>query len=251
MNCKEARKFLDAYGDGELAPSLMLDVDNHIEACESCGALSVLNTRLKTELGRLGDVKAPEHLRGKIEAMRGEKPKVTRLIIAAAVPLAAAASLLIVLTSPFSSGPEEQLSKVVADVVARHAGALPMEVTGPDPVEAASWFRGKVDFPVKAPSLNLQKASFQGARLSNVRAHQAAHMTYSVDGHRVTLMIFARQSTHFSGGRVVKVDDKDVLLGEQNGFNVAVLLDGDMAYALSSDLPQERLLSLVDNIVKQ
>lgn len=250
MNCKEARKFLDAYGDGELAPSSMIDVENHIESCESCGAVSILNQRLKKELNRLGDVKAPEHLRLKIEAMRKEKSNVTRLILIAAVPLAAAASLLMILASPFSSGPKEQLDQVVHDVVARHAGELPMEVTGPDPIEAASWFRGKVDFPVKAPNLNLKKASFQGARLSNVRAHQAAHMTYNVDGHRVTLMIFNRQRSQFSGGRRIKVADKDVLMGRQNGFNVAVLLDGDMAYALSSDLPQDRLISLINYIVK-
>ncbi len=250
MNCREARKFLDAYGDGELAPSLMLDVDSHIESCEGCSALSILNNRLKSELQELGEVKAPEHLRLKIEAMRNQKPKVTRLVIVAAVPLAAAAALLLVLATSFFTGPEEQLDKVVEDVVARHAGELPMEVSGPDPVEAASWFRGKVDFPVKAPNLGLQKASFQGARLSNVREHQAAHMTYSVDGHRVTLMIFNRHNNHFSGGRSIKVADKDVLLGRQNGFNVAVLLDGDIAYALSSDLPQKRLLSLVDFIVK-
>jgi anti-sigma factor RsiW len=224
----------------------MLDVDNHVETCESCRALSLVNNRLKSELKKLGEVRAPEHLRVQVSKLRdGGRSRVVRVAFGAALPLAAAASLLIVFGSPFSSEPEEQLSKVVEDVVARHTGELPMEVTGADPVAAASWFRGKVDFPVRAPSLNLQKASFQGARLSNVRAHQAAHMIYNVDGHRVTLMIFNRASTHLTGGRPVKVGDKDVLLGRRNGFNVAVLLDGDMAYALSSDLPQNRLLSLV------
>ena len=117
-----------------------------------------------------------------------------------------------------------------------------------DPVAAASWFRGKVDFPVQASRLGLKQASFQGARLSNVREHQAAHMTYMVDGHRVTLMIFNRQRTILKGGRQVSVKGKDVLLGTRNGFNVAVLLDGDIAYALSSDLSQERLLSLVSHL---
>ncbi len=123
-----------------------------------------------------------------------------------------------------------------------------MEVKGPNPAAAASWFRGKVDFPVRAPGLSLEKASFEGARLSHVREHQAAHMTYSVDGHRVTLMIFNRRATLLRGGRRVQVDGRDVLLGRRNGFNVAVLLDGDMAYALSSDLPQDRLLALTRNL---
>jgi len=133
-------------------------------------------------------------------------------------------------------------------VVARHTHELPMEVTSADPEDAASWFRGKVDFPVQGPNLRLKQASFEGARLSNVREHQAAHMTYNVDGHRVTLMIFNRQSTVLNGGRRVFVKGKEVLLGTRNGFNVAVLVDGDIAYALSSDLPQDRLLSLVGQL---
>lgn len=245
MNCKEARKFLDAYTDGELAPSLMLNVDNHLDACESCGALSVVNRRLKDELGKLGEAKAPDHLRAKVTQLRDGRYNVRRIVFATALPLAAAASLLMVFASPLSTEPDEQLSKVVEDVVARHTGELPMEVTSQDPAAASTWFRGKVDFPVRAPSLNLQKASFQGARVSNVREHQAAHMTYIVDGHRVTLMIFNRESSHLSGGRPVTVGNRNVLLGRRHGFNVAVLLDGDMAYALSSDLPQDRLLSLV------
>jgi hypothetical protein len=92
--------------------------------------------------------------------------------------------------------------------------------------------------------LNLRSASFEGARLSNVREYQAAHMSYSVDNHRVTLMIFNRHSTLLSGGRRVQLGNHEVLLGRRNGFNVAVLLDGDMAYALSSDLSHERLLSI-------
>ena len=70
-------------------------------------------------------------------------------------------------------------------------------------------------------------------------------MTYNVDGHRVTLMIFNPRTTLFRGGRQVKVGDRTVLLGRRNGFNVVVFRDRDIAYALSSDLPKERLLKLV------
>ena len=58
---------------------------------------------------------------------------------------------------------DEPLAAVVDDVVKRHARELPMEVEGADPSVAASWFRGKVDFPVRVPHLDLQNASFDGA----------------------------------------------------------------------------------------
>lgn len=249
MNCKSVAKYLDAYVDGELEPGLMLDTDRHLEACISCQALVLVKRKLKSGIAAIGAARAPEHLRLKINGLTTRRSRVPAIAGIAALPLAAAASMLLVLGSPFAPAQtEESLAKVVDDVVARHTHELPMEVTSADPAEAASWFRGKVDFPVLGPSLRLKQASFEGARLSNVREHQAAHMIYNVDGHRVTLMIFNRQSTVLSGGRRVSVKGKEVLLGTRNGFNVAVLLDGDIAYALSSDLPQDRLLTLVGQL---
>ncbi len=246
MSCTHQKKYLDAYVDGELEPGLMLDIERHLEACEGCQALVLIKRKLKSGISKLGDIRAPDHLRQQIMGLSSRRLTPWRIAVAVAVPLAAAASLLLVLGT-VGSAPEEPLDNVLQDVVSRHAHELPMEVQG-DPSQAASWFRGKVDFPVRAPHLNVKKASFQGARLSNVREHQAAHMAYTVDGHRVTLMIFNRQNTVLSGGRHVSVGGRDVLVGRRNGFNVAVVLDGDMAYALSSDLSRDRLLSLVRNI---
>ncbi len=248
MICKENRKYLDAYVDGELEPSRMLEVETHLEGCDGCQSLVLVKRRLISELSGLLDVKAPELLRKRVGRMSVGRPRYL-VWAAAAVPMAAAASFLIVMLSMRGGIPaDEQAREVVSDVVARHAVGLPMEVKSTDPAQAASWFRGKVDFPVSAASLNLKQASFEGARLSNVREHQAAHMTYLVDGRRVTLMIFNRQNTVLDGGRHVKVGNRDVLVGRRNGYNVAVVLNGDMAYALSSDLPRERLLKLVQEL---
>ncbi len=245
MNCKEVKKYLDAYVDGELEAGLMLEVDNHLEACENCSSSVLVKRQLKSELYALGQATAPDHLRKQINNL-SQKGHLTRKIVTiTALPLAAAAALLVVLSMPNSQPKEEPLADVVEDVVERHIRELPMEVQGPDPSQAATWFRGKVDFPVRAPALNLKKASFEGARLSNVRAHQAAHMTYNVDGHRVTVMIFNPRTTSLSGGQKVKVGNRTVLLGRRNGFNVAIFQDNDMAYALSSDLPRDHLLKLV------
>jgi anti-sigma factor RsiW len=248
MNCKEVKKYLDAYLDGELAPDLLLDVDGHLEGCETCGSVVLVKRRFKSELLALGEIKAPEHLRMRIGRLPKQQSRRRIFIGAIAVPAAAAAALIVVLNFPDGATPEEPLAAVVDDVVARHVRQLPLEVEGADPVQTASWFRGKVDFPVNASGLKLKQASLQGARLSNVREHQAAQMTYIVDGHRVTLMIFNRRDRALQGGRRVKVGNKDVLLGRHNGFNVAVLLDGDMAYALSSDLSQNKLIDLIKGI---
>jgi anti-sigma factor RsiW len=245
MTCGELKKHLDAYLDGELEAGPMLEVESHLETCETCASLFLLKERMKSEVASLGaSVKAPDRLRKRIEAISDDRTRRWWLAAAFAVPLAAAATLALVLVVGRGPAEGEPMSAVVDELVQRHSRELPMEVGGPDPTAASSWFRGKVDFPVTAPRLALKNASFQGARLSNVKSRQAAHMVYNVDGHRVTLMIFPAHRLSVGGGDVIRVDGKDVILGRRNGYNVAVMIDGDMAYALSSDLPSRRLVRM-------
>jgi anti-sigma factor RsiW len=247
MNCREVTKYLDTYVDSELEAGRIIEVDTHLEDCARCRSIVLLKRTLKSEIRDLGQINAPEHLRRQILDKANPRRKRRMAVAIAAIPLAAAAALIIALGLPGNAPEEELLSGVVEDVVNRHVRQLPMEIKGTDPNEATTWFRGKVDFPVRAPSLNLKEATFQGARLSNVRSHQAAHMTYNVDGHPVTLMIFNPRVTTFAGGRHVAIDGKDVILGRRKGYNVAIFVQGDMAYALSSDLSQKRLLKLVQD----
>jgi anti-sigma factor RsiW len=250
MNCAETKKYLDAFVDGELEAGLILEVESHVDGCASCAALVGLKRRIKAELNAIGArIAAPESLRSRVESLPARRRNRRLIGAAVAVPLAAAAALLIALNVGQPPAPvEEPLSAVVNDVVERHARDLPLEVRSADPAAATSWFQGKVDFPVRAPQLKLAGVSFQGARLSNVQSAQAAHMAYTVDGHRVTLMIFPVEHLQLRGGTVVRAGNRDVLLGRHNGYNVAVTIDGDMAYAVSSDLPKERLISLLTDM---
>jgi len=252
MRCEEINKYLDAFVDGELEAGLMLEVESHVDECDSCSARARLKRDLKAQIAALGRrIEAPAHLREHVAGISSRHRRRRIIVLAAAAPLAAAAALLLVLVLGSDSHQTgEPLSAVVADVVQRHTRELPMEVAGADPAAAASWFRGKVDFPVRVPRLDLQNASFDGARLSNVRDHQAAHMVYTVDGHRVTLMIFNTGDIAFRGGDLVHVSGHDVVFGRRQGFNVAVMLDGDMAYAFSSDLPRARLLDVVRSFAR-
>jgi len=250
MNCAETKKYLDAFVDGELEAGLILEVESHVDGCASCAALVGLKRRIKAELFAIGTrTTAPEGLRLRIGSLPAKRNNRRLLAAAVSVPLAAAAALLLVLNVGRAPAPaDEPLSAVVNDVVERHARDLPLEVRSADPAAATTWFQGKVDFPVRAPQLKLAGASFQGARLSNVQSAQAAHMAYTVDGHRVTLMIFPVEHLQIQGGTVVRAGGHDVLLGRHNGYNVAVTVDGDMAYAVSSDLPKERLVSLLTDM---
>ena len=248
MSCVDTRRYLDTYLDGELDAEALIDVERHLASCAACGASATLRSRLKSELRELGEVRAPDTLRRRIEALPTRRARSRRWMAVAAVPVAAAAALVIALL-PIGHASDKELSQIVMeDLVQRHSRPLPMEVRDHDPLRAASWFEGKVDFPVHPPRLGIKNASFEGARLSNVRSSQAAHMTYLVDGHRVTLMIFNPRHADLTSGRKVRVGGHEVLVGDRNGYHVAVLIKDGLAYAFSSDLPEQRLLALVGSI---
>ena len=254
MNCDLMSKYLDAYIDGELEASLMIDVDRHLDGCETCSALERVKRAMKDAIFALAsETSAPIRLRERIERL-STKRQMSRPALGAvlALPLTAAACALLIFTigSEEPSQSEGKLASVVDDVVQRHVQKLPMDVKGPDPAEAATWFSDKVPFSVQTPRLSLEKASFRGARVSNVQSRQAAQMVYAIDGHRVTLMIFPVERFNVRGGNMVEIDGKKVLVGKRNGYNVAVMVDGDMAYALSSDLPASRLVSLFKSDTK-
>lgn len=249
MSCQEMRKYFDAFLDGELQAGALIELQGHLGGCENCRSLAELRRTMKGEIKRLGEVQAPPELRAKVLRAVSRRTRTARVALFATLPIAAAAALVLVLAPPKAKAPDmDPLAEVVDEVVQRHARDLPMEVANHDPAAAASWFQGKVDFPVRASSLGLENASFGGARLSNVRSHQAAQMTYLVDGHRVSLIIFNPEHVDIAGGATVDLGDRQALVGRRNGFNVAIILDGDMAYALSSDLPTERLLQLARNL---
>ena len=251
MNCVNSKKFIDAYMDGELEAGMMLEIENHLEHCRTCAGILRLKRDMKSALQGVGRVIAPEHLRAQIVALPSRPGRTWWPGSAVAAPLAAAAALMFFFWS--SDQPEmtdsarQEMAAVVNDVVDRHVQSLPMEIQDPNQVKAASWFQGKIDFPVRPLGPGIKNATFEGARVSNVRENQAAQMVYTVDGKKVTLMVFPAHRFSVSGGNMLTVKGKRILTGRRNGYNVAMSKEGDMIYAVSSDLPTQKLVELLVN----
>jgi anti-sigma factor RsiW len=248
MNCEGIRKFLDAYMDGELEAPFMLEVEHHIDSCSNCSSLLHLKQDIKKQFSSMGSVKAPARL---VEAIELQSSKRYNFLKKSSILLhmAAAAALFLFFVNTSKSPPVSNepaiMNQVVDDVVDRHVRSLPMEVSNTTGIQAANWFQGKIDFPVKPISTRVNNAHFEGARVSNIREHQAAHMVYNIEGHRVTLMIFPAGQLKVLAPDAPTLSGKQVLTGRRNGYNVAMIKDNDMIYALSSHLPAKKLVSLL------
>jgi anti-sigma factor RsiW len=168
---------------------------------------------------------------------------------AVAAGLVAVASFGYVIAGPSE---EENAALMLVDAVDKHARALPLEIqpTSAGSNDVESWFQGKVDFRVRAPRFNSpQAARLVGARLANVRDRQAAYLVYGGDdpARRTTLLVFPGELA-LPDGRRTTVGNREVVMANERGYNVALWQNRGIVYSLVSDLDERDMLQLVSQV---
>lgn len=134
---------------------------------------------------------------------------------------------------------------IVTESVQWHQRNLPVEVTGPSDEQVRYWFRDKVNFPVRLPRFDRashRQVNLLGARLSHLREKQAAYVVYESDGNKVSVMVFDGQGVK----RLAPTPRQDPRVYNANGYNVAIVEDNGVTYSITSELPREDMVQLVD-----
>jgi len=280
-DCKEHRHLLGAYVDGELEPSCVLELDEHVAACESCRERVMLDRAIRGSLKRTvkAHAAAPAGLRERVaaamvaEQARGEAraraiAEESKSKRASAwhtlVPLASAAALALVwgaatrgpLTGGRSTSGEPARAgvgagdDVIEELVAEHSRPLPPERTDPKDVRA---FEKYVGVPVRPSSFERRTgARLVGGRMVPLHAERAAMLQYEVPSGQGDEM--RRVSVLVYDPRRIQVNDDDlapravgtaqVRVGRSNGYSVAVTQRAGVGYALASDMDTEKSAQL-------
>lgn len=284
ITCEVFRRHVDAVVDGEVDPTTQIEFEQHLSECGPCRVhLSfarsfkrqlkeamldtppppeALNERIKKALDAEDTRRAASRWDAPIGASSTSTPPLglagVRLVPVKAryaVPAAAAAVALAVLAAREGGNPvleEASLeggplvangASYLEDVVERHWRDHPAEVSGP-PTQVASWFRGKLEFPVRPIEFANPDARLVGARISSVRDREAAAFYYDVRGRRVTVLVFEppppmRRAVHQS-----RVSGRGIYYGQARGYTVPVVEHGGLTYAIAGDLDERALLQL-------
>jgi anti-sigma factor RsiW len=262
---------MSAYVDGELEPSPMLEVEEHLVTCAGCADEHHFLGALKSEIKlRLVPAPAPEHLRQRIEiALQGvpieneARPASHTILTYATI----AASVLLVLGSLVGTHQPVVMSnlvptvgnplEVVREVVDRHKDHLPAEISTPLPEQATSWFRDKVGFRVRSVEFAEPRVHLVGARMSQVGAMQAAKLYYRVDDSQLTVVMFkaspslahvlsSQSELEHAGLQYLRMPSgRELPYRTLQGYTVPILQDSGIVYAFTGDLDQRKLLHLV------
>ncbi len=276
--CRDTLRALDAYVDGELEPSHLLSVEQHLVECSSCLERVELARAMKRAIrNEARGERAPSSLRSRIaiaaaaeRAIEAEELHPRRAPSwRSALPWAAAASVALAIGGGVraigdhhaGSSPKSELLAssasipLIEDLAGPHAQPLPPEEL--DPARVTRVFSPIVGVPVRPVSLHHERHgafSFTGARLFKVQQEPAASLSYNAGDRRVTVVVFdpqrmpkascclARRTINAGG------EERTVFVGRAKGYSLAVYERDGVGYAVSSDLGENEVLAMAADL---
>jgi anti-sigma factor RsiW len=261
---------LGPYLDGELEGATLIELDEHIGACETCREEAKLLSAMRGSLKRVLETAPPRELRERIgSAMRAERMREARSFAEAdalgaaalharfaswrtIVPLATAAAFAL-WWGAASRGPQPASTAaragddLLAELVAEHSRPLPPDATGPEAVRKLGRY---VDVPVRPASFERGGARFVGGRVMPLRSQRAAVLQYIIgtgdDAARVSVVVYDAQKIQIDSANLSPraVGTAEVRVGREKGYSVAMAQRGGVGYLVTSDLDPENSAQL-------
>lgn len=252
ISCTEFRKYLDAYFDVELAEPERAEFDAHVAVCGGCrkhyADQAWFRAAVRPALKRPCALSesARTRLRASLsDAGRQMRRRVLLRRLAPAVSALAAVGAIFMLVTPLAG-----FTPMLDDVVEHHVERAPVDVPTPEADELETWFKGRLPFRFNAPRFR-DGAMLLGGRLTRVAGPEVAHrqaawLVYGVGRHKLSVLVFdAGDLDVTGGGRVETVNGHDLSMHDSRGYKVALFRQGDIAYAVTSDLPEDRMVQLI------
>jgi len=242
MNCDETQKLLAAYSDGELDLTRTLEIEEHLEGCESCRkAVEGLST-LKKAIGEGAPYyKAPMELRQRVIASlpRSVPAEQTRHFWqmsgwGAGLAMAACLSIGLFLGA-LVYRPHQFRKEVVSELTSSHIRSLLathlMDVVSTDQHTVKPWFDGKIDFAPPVQDLADHGFPLVGGRLDYIHGRTVAVLIYQARKHIINLFIWP------STGNEAEPSSPT----SEQGYNLVNWRKGGMTFWAVSDLNTKEL----------
>lgn len=238
MSCQETQDLIHGYVDGELDLVRSIEIERHLQSCESCSQAHQSQLDLKKALHASPlRYTAPPDLRRRIRSAVGEadeqvlgRPAFPWLTtwrwvgVVASLVLVAAISWNVGRVSRAPSG-EQLLAQEVMDshvrsLMANHLADVPSS----DQHTVKPWFNGKLDFSPPVADLATDGFPLVGGRLDYLDNRPVAALVYQRRKHFINLFVWP--STHDSGQGAVT----------RQGYNLLHWTRSGMVFWAASDL---------------
>jgi anti-sigma factor RsiW len=247
VTCAELQPLLRDAARGRLDEGQATAVAAHLGTCAACRAISeeerVLDQRLEAQLPqRPASLALKRRLAARLPPAfaptTGTRPRRWMLL---ALPLGACAALLLVLR-PRTDARDPLVDEAISDHLRVVYRDQPVDVESGGPHRVKPWFTGRLDFAVPHVYGGDDEFALIGGAVALFRDRKAALLVYKRQLHTISLLVFPSEGLALpSDGRV----------RQARGFQVVLWRDGDLGYALCSDLNGADLQTLARRIADQ
>jgi anti-sigma factor RsiW len=252
MTCIEVQPLLREATRGGLDPATRERIYEHLATCSACQSIA----DEERDLDRLFDqhlrqYPAPLALKRRLRArVPAEMPRSQRrrwLAPLAITAVACIAGLMLVVRVPSPQG-----NPLVTEAVSDHLRVVyrdhPVDIESGGPHQVKPWFTGRIDFALPSVFGGNDEFTLEGGSLGYYLDRQAAVLVYkSAQNHRASLFVFRAEGLSFP--------KPDHTLGHvaatvthARGFSVVLWRDGELGYALVSDLNTDELVRLATHV---
>jgi anti-sigma factor RsiW len=248
MTCDDVQPLIREATRGGLDPATRERVYQHLASCPACQQIADEERGLDGLLEQeLRQYPAPLALKRRLQArLPAEVPRPpARSRWAASVGVAAiagAAAIMLFFRTPSSPG-----SPVVSEAVADHLRVVyrdhPVDIESGGPHRVKPWFTGRIDFALPSVFGGDDEFTLVGGSVGYFLDRQAAVLVYKTQQHQASLFVFRADGLSFPKpdhglGPVAAT------VTQARGFSVIAWREGELGYALVSDLNTNELLRL-------
>lgn len=250
MNCEETQALLSAYVDGELDLVRSLEIEKHIETCQSC-ARTVQNQQTLGAALRAGSLyhRPPQHIeervRTSLRSAESSAPRTKRInwpILAVAASLLLA-GVFVDRMVRFASRPAPQ-TLVAQEVLDSHLRSLMpghlADVQSSDRHTVKPWFSGKLDFSPPVADFAAEGFPLTGGRLDSVNGRTVAVLVYQRHQHLINAYVWPSPNSANSS----------VTATTLQGYNILHWTHAGLEWWLASDLNSQELADLANRLIQ-
>ncbi len=256
MHCQKFQEYLYPFLDREIDEGLRVEMEQHMSNCSMC-SLELEKERkfghvLKTHIIK---EKASYALREALVEQWEKNKKNFSWKSVLARQCAPSFALLIIVVAVFFNwrSSNDHTFPVFSEVVESHLeylrGIYPLEFQTSDIKEALAWFRGKTDFAVTTPHINLRNAHLVGGRLVHLKDKKTAYFLLEKDGYKISAFytdlhdVSRPKATDKSGIKALGMR----LVKTEKGYHTIFCFhpEDGTACILVSDMPLDELEKLI------
>jgi mycothiol system anti-sigma-R factor len=249
MTCKEFRKFLYAFADGELETRENLEVLEHLNMCPSCTRKVAMQQELRAAVTRVCPSEpAPDALRERVLANLGWSPsrRHRRWIFLAPLAAAAAIALVFILPADDTARAEDALAAAVVKthrmccdhLGVHHRADLPKDLT------AGNALSRDLKFPVLVRNFSNADYAFHSANICMVDRVKSSHVMYLRAGDNDRLSAFTLPKRRLGGEKVQHGDFVYHLL-DNDGIGIVGWNDEGASHLVCAEPNAQTVLDLV------